>query len=322
MFNLSLTACSFILKQRNSRGKYLYFKDEIIKDDIKYKLEDIFISFFKKYSNSKDDLKNKSTFHCDFEDSNRGETEDYIYLYCIIKSGVYGSSSDIIDKDTKEIVHRKTANQVDEKPFYLYIVIPKDSSDGKINIQKGMLFFQNVGPYGIKTITTSYIKEHFSIDYNITFECKSIAPKLFIERMITQQSLMKIIMIKNHKSGDSADNFSKGYGEETKVISKLRFTEKRWQFIKNKIDHFVKSKYNLFELEGFECEDLKLVVKINNNERTINMGNLDNLSIIEILPDDIKSTDGHPIKEKLLDHLKNVTEDYLNEMVLQIEKVG
>jgi len=320
MVNLSLTACSFLLKQRNSRGKYLYFNEKVITEKLdEYSLSEAFINFFREYSEAINDKEKKRTFHCEFEESYCGETEDYFYLYCIVKSGTYGSSSEIINNKDRKVVHKKTADQTDEKPFYLYIVIPKDSKDDTVKVQKGMLFFQNVGQYGVKTVTTDYIKDYFSENYNITFECRTIASKLFVERMLKPENVSQIIMTKNHKSSDSCDNFPNGYGSETKTIGQLNFKESVWSSVKSKMNNFAKGSFNLFEFNGEFYNQLKVRVKIGNNERTINMGHLENLSLIEAIPDDIKGPEGNPYKEKLLGHFEEVANDYLSEMVLQVD---
>ena len=166
----------------------------------------------------------------------------------------------------------------------------------------------------------AFIKEYFAENYHITFECKTIATKLFVERMIKQENVKQIIMVKNHKSGDGSDNFAKGYGAETKIIGHLTFDETKWSKIKSKMDYFTQGRFNLFEFDGLDYDQLKLRVKINNNERTINMGNLENLSLIEAIPDEIQMPDGHPNKESLLAHFEKVANDYLSEMVLQVDR--
>lgn len=117
------------------------------------------IIFFRKYADAIDDTDKKKTFHCSYKNTNKGETETYNYIYTLIKSGSYGSSSEVVDNNTKKIVHKLEPNQTVEKPFFLYVIIPKDSKN--VQVQKGMFFFQNVGQYGIKTITTEYMREFF-----------------------------------------------------------------------------------------------------------------------------------------------------------------
>ena len=38
-----------------------------------------------------------------------------------------------------------------EKRFYMFVVIPKDNV--KVKVDKGMRIFQNIGVFGVKTIT-------------------------------------------------------------------------------------------------------------------------------------------------------------------------
>ena len=321
MFNLSLTACSFMLKKSYSKDKYYYLnKDISVKKQgtiSNYTVQEIFEAFFERYTNAVDDALKQKSFHCVYESTCKGETKDYYYLYTIIKSGSYGSSSDIVDNDTKEIILKVQPNQTVEKPFYLYVIIPKDNK--RVKVQKGMLFFQNVGQFGVKTITTDYMKEFFSREYNITLVCRTIASKLFVERMITKNSVSKIVMIKNHVSGDKADRITKGYGVETRVIGDLSFSDNVWHKIKSEIDHFSKGKYNLFEFDQVKYDGLKLYVDIGGRKRMINMNNIENLSLIEAIPDSIQDIDGHAKKELLLEHCEKVAEEYLKEMVLQID---
>ena len=76
--------------------------------------------------------------------------------------------------------------------------------------------------------------------------------------------------------------------------------------------------YNLFEFEQIEYDSLKVVVEVGGRSRTINLHNLENLSIIEAIPDEIKTVDGHPDLQMLIEHFKKVATEYLQEMALQI----
>lgn len=327
MFNLSLTACSFSLRKINKRGV-----DSVINlnDPIKYidkesgeicKTEtlSIFDSFFKSFSLSFNDEKRKKTFSCFYKNDFYGETKNYIYTYVLIKSGIYGSSSEIISLDTKKLVYKKKANDVEEKPFYLFVVFPKDSPS--VKVQKGIFIFQNVGQYGIKTITTDYMKNYFSNKFDISLTCKTVAPNIFIEKILKRENITKLYLTKNHKSNDTADNLFPGYGVETKVLAKLNFSMPIWQKILDNIKYFVAGKYNLFEfVDSDKYDGVKLSVDIGGSERMINLRNINNLSIIEKIPDEIKGVDGHPKKDELIAHLQKVTDEYLEEMVLSITK--
>jgi len=279
-------------------------------------VRDLFINLFKEYETAINDKDNQKTFRCEFSDSFFGESNNFYYVYTIIKSGIYGSASDIIDVDTNKLIHKKTANQADEKSFYLYVVMPKDNSD--VKVQKGLLFFQNIGPFGMKTISTDFMKSFFSQNYSLAFKCRTVSADLFIKKIITKENVKNLIMIKNHLSDDSADNTRLGYGVETRIIGKLFYKDTAWDKIMNAIRYCAKGKYHLFEFENQKFDTLKVKVSIGNTERTIDLHNLENLSIVEGIPNEIRMADGLPNEVKLLAHFEKVANEYLSEMVLKI----
>ena len=181
-----------------------------------------------------------------------------------------------------------------------------------------MLIFQNIGPYGIKTIVTQSIQQFFSNNYNITLICNTIAPSLFVKKVLRQDSIKKITMIKNYKSSDGVDDYSLGYGQEIKTLAKLNFTETKWQKVKNSMLYVSGGKDRLFELDNKRYDCVKAIVEIGGRTRTITLNNLENLSIIESIPDEIKDISGNADKNKLIEHLIKVVNEYLSEMVLTL----
>ena len=124
--------------------------------------------------------------------------------------------------------------------------------------------------------------------------------------------------IKNYKSGDLADNVGVGYGQERRELSYLNFSESKWSKIFSNILHAAGGKDNIIEFDKKEYDDLKVVVEIGNHTRTINVHNIDKLSIIEDIPDEIKKDNGHPDEQMLIDYVKDVASDYLKEIVLTV----
>lgn len=323
MFNLSLTACSFIIKKTNSRKmdkifslnspiqgcheeKEFYFNDVI----------DLFAQFFDSCKEMITDAGKQQTFSCECNPSFQDETEGFRLLYAKVLSGIYGSSSDIVDADTKKVKFNKSSTDIDTRPFYVFVIVPKDSE--KVTVQKGMLIFQNVGQFGIKTITTDYMQAYFSTNFGITLKCRTIAPDLFIKKVIRRDNIKKFIMVKNMKSSDRADNIAIGYGKEVREIADLNFSETLWDKMFDKIRWVAGGQYNLFEFENKKYDTLKVVVDIGGRNRKIDLHNLDNLSIIEAIPDEIRMADGHPNRNMLIEYFKQVAAEYLKEMVLQI----
>lgn len=109
-----------------------------------------------------------------------------------------------------------------------------------------------------------------------------------------------------------------GYGAESRVLSNLNFSEKQFDKLKDSIKYASGGKYNLFEFEHNYYTNAKIQVKIGKHVKTINVHNIDRLSIIEEIPYDIKSVNGHPDKTKLIDYVKKTVDDYLSEMVLTV----
>lgn len=323
MFNLSLTACSFIIKKTNSRNADKIFRlnstiegtheeEEFCFSDV----TELFSSFFGSYQEMVTDAGKQQTFSCEYDPSYQEEADGFRLLYAKVLSGVYGSSSDIVDAYTKKVIFNKSSTDIDTRPFYVFVIVPKDSEN--IKVQKGMLIFQNVGQFGIKTITTDYMQAYFSSRFGITLRCRTIAPDLFIKKVIRRDNIKKFVMVKNMKSSDRADNVVLGYGKEVREIADLNFSEPLWEKMFDKIRWVAGSRYNLFEFENKEYDTLKVVVDIGGRNRKIDLHNLENLSIIEAIPDEIRMADGHPHKESLIEYFKQVAAEYLEEMVLQI----
>lgn len=195
MFNLSLTACSFHLRKANSKGtKEIYNLNmplTLQKDDGTEEtlpdLSEIFVSFFEKHKILvKDDVKQQS-FRCEYNRENYRETADFRMFYAKIYSGVYGSSSDIVDGSTQKIKYKKKSSDIDTRPFYFMVIFPKDSEN--VTVQKGLFIFQNVGPFGVKTITTTLMQEFFSNEFKISLKCNTISPDLFIKKVIRKDNI-------------------------------------------------------------------------------------------------------------------------------------
>lgn len=163
MVNLSLTACSFHFNCKNKQQAICN-----LNENIKGKtFIELFKEFFNKYNRVIVDHVIQKTFSCDQNSITVGETEEYQYIYALIRSGIYGNSSDIMDIANNKVNYKKKANESEVLPFYLFVAIPKDSKS--VHVQKGIFLFQNVGIYGVKTITTQYMRDFFQKIINLLY---------------------------------------------------------------------------------------------------------------------------------------------------------
>lgn len=190
MHNLSVTACSFKFRKKNKKridviqnlnDSFIYKEGSNI-EKIFSSAEDIFIDFFETFNDYKNDSEDKKLFSCSLDKNDIGETKYFNYILATVRSGSYGFPSKIIDSDTKEEIMQTTNKQAPVKDFYVLVIIPKDNNT--IKVVKGLLFFQNIGQYGVKTITTKYLSNYFSKNFNLTTICGNIAPSILLKNYL------------------------------------------------------------------------------------------------------------------------------------------
>lgn len=327
MDNLSLTVCSFLIKKKNNK-KNDYFSyielNSAIKDNKGKTYENIievFNSFFSYHSDMEIDDKNNSSFCCSVKKI-ENKNKEFNHTFTIIKSGEYGSSSSIVNKDSKKEVFKVGANDIFEKPFYFYITCPTDINNEQ-RIKKGLFIFQNSGRYGIKTVTLKNLSKYLSEEFNLILVTRNVSPEMFMKMLVKPDTIKDITLIKNKEFTDDADKITFGYGKETRTLTNLIL--KPASTIMNKINYFSNNKNTLFEFENQKYNDVKLDVKIGDMKRRISLHNLEHLSIIEYMPNEIEldgikksitDFDGHPKELEMLIYLEKTAERYMKEMAL------
>lgn len=316
MYNLSVTACSFKFRKKNKKRidvvQHLYnsfiYKEGTNEEKVFASAKEIFIDFFETFIDYENDSEDKKLFSCSLDKNDIGETEHYNYILATVHSGSYGFPSKIIDSDTKEELMQTTNKQAPVKDFYVLVIIPKD--DDKVKVVKGLLFFQNIGQYGVKTITTKYLSKYFSTYYNLSTICGNISPQIFLDKLFKNSAIRDLILIKNLVSDDEADK--KGYGKETRTLSKLKWSES----LITKLKNFASGSCYTYEFEGIQYDQTKLYADIGGRFRTIDLHNIERLSVIEAIPDEYLLADGTVKKLDLLEYFKTLAEEYIDTMSL------
>lgn len=324
MNDLSITACSFHTRKKNKKGiegicslnKPSIYKDKESEEEIEFlDFMEIFMDFWEKYGEYNNYIEEQKLFAFDKEVRIGGEERDYKYFMGKINSGAYGVESEITDIETNEVVHKKKGKEADIKHFYFFIAIPKENE--KYEVEKGIIIFQNIGVYGVKTITMNYLRNYLGEYFHTSIYSGNICPEIFVERLLKDNTINKLIVVKNNISEDASDNIGIGYGKQevsySKLIMKDSMKEKLINFIKSK------SKNRIFELEDSKYDQVKVNVSdASGRIRTINLNNVNNLSIIESIPREIRMANGYPDQEKLLEHFKKVTNEYMEKMIFKV----
>lgn len=73
----------------------------------------------------------------------------------------------------------KSIDLIVTDPPYMFI-IPRDNNNVRVN--KGLIIFQNVGVFGVKTTTIQKINDYFTENYNISLKCATVTPTLFVKK--------------------------------------------------------------------------------------------------------------------------------------------
>lgn len=71
----------------------------------------------------------------------------------------------------------------------------------------------------------------------------------------------------------------------------------------------------IFEFENKEYDDVKICAEVGGRPRTIGLNNIENVSVIESLPDDLKDINGDIDTSRLIEIVCKQTEEYMRKVV-------
>ena len=104
--------------------------------------------------------------------------------------------------------------------------------------------------------------------------------------------------------------YGAGFGREERIFTPFKITKK----LKDQLKHVSEDKYNFFTFDGQEYEDVKMVVKIEDRFRTINLHALEDLSVEEILPQKLLRADGTIAFDGFVEHTMTIAAEYLDHL--------
>lgn len=312
MWNLSYTACSFVVKERYKKEKNKNLNDKFIKyDETEMELENVlkvFVEYCHSHRNFEDKEDEKRLYRVNLVEE--GSHDDVDYALIEIESGRYGIKSKITDKDTQKVAYNQKETDAPLMNFYLTVIVPRDQGETN-KVYKGFMFFQNYGQYGVKTETVDGLKRFFSDYFNLTLWVGNISPEIFVETVLRSEKIRQIRFIKNNVSIDSADNIAFSYGREQRIIERIRFS----RVFMEKLKGYLSGASKVFEFESKDYDDVKVKVETGGRVRTIGLNNIQNVSIIESLPDDLKNTEGDIDANRLVNIVCLQAKEYMKRVV-------
>ena len=311
MWNLSYTACSFVVREKYQNAEVADLNGNFtacIEPCQTYSgVIDVFKDYCKKHEKLLDKKEEKRLYKMDI--ISQGSDEKLDYLLVEIESGRYGYKSNITDKETQKVEYQQKETDAPLMKFYLTILVPKNVENAKV--YKGFMFFQNYGQYGVKTETIRGMKKYFSETFDFMLWVGNISPEIFVETMLKAESIKKIFFVRNNISFDASDNVRFAYGKEQRVLEKMRLSE---GFI-SRLRGYLSGSNRIIDFESKDYNDVKLCINMGGRDRIIGLNNIENVSIIESLPDDLKNADGDINTQRLVTIVSTQAKEYMKRVI-------
>ena len=311
MIKHGLLICSFYLKKRFSSDDVIGLNEEYEYKGYNYiNVMKMMEEFFDSYSDYVDNEKNMKLFSIDCDSIKVMNDKKSSYIYGVIKSGAYGMESQITNKDSGEISYVRTKDDADIKNFCFMIYIPKDSK--YVTVKKGIMLFQMIGNYGVKTITIEYMREFFSENYSLTLGTRSISVGLFIQKLIKDGKLKKVKLLQNKISPDASDNIFSNRGRiETTHIS----PQFKQNYLNRIITYVNGGSEDVFEIEDDVFDDIKLTFDHMGRTKTIGLRNINNFSIVEDLPRRLYNGTNVELNQLII-YMKETADSYSEQLIV------
>ncbi|WP_320961774.1 hypothetical protein [Hungatella effluvii] len=234
----------------------------------------------------------------------------YQILYLRVKTGEYGTESEIVDSTTGDLVYTRNPRQADVMPFGCCIIIPCGE------YVSGVIVLQSLGRMGISTVMKKRLNEYVrAVNGSLRFVMGTIVPKVYLERFFKNGILKAVRLIRYGIPDDDADRY--GVDKKVKSIVEERIIRKPTGFLRNKTDALKECiagtrRYDeVVQIDGFEIDDLKLEFGMGKRNKTISLKNIDNITASEDISEDVIIENGHPTFDSLCEVMKETGEFYL-----------
>ena len=343
----SIALSSYTLRIRDkSTNKYVKMNEINQNEDALTTIES-FLNHFK--SNTDDDNGSKKLFRVDTYQLNKDfkhETINYRVKSGIVKSGNYGYESDLEPKTGGGVSHHRTTEEAEMLPFYFLLAVPDNADEGIVILQSYM-------QYSIKTVFRESINKYFvsnKPEYEI--EINDLVPEELFKILLESGKISKLIYTRFDLGSDIADGvYNEGHSEKRipkvgkkrknakkekkeEIKAELILTEKTGilspiiKSIKNKFpyrigqpDDPLKKLIEIVSFEHFEYDTIKIQIRAKGRNRTIDLGDLNNMRPSINITEDIRILkSGHPEFDSINSYATRLFEDLA--VALDVESDG
>lgn len=243
------------------------------------------------------------------------EKNGKIYISFTVNCGAYGIKSELTNINNNEKVFDRKIEHADVKEFRVMFVFNKNQ-EGTI-ITKGMMLLEVIGPYGIKSIIMHKIMSFFSNIFNITASFNTATNRETLESLCNNGNIKELQLIKNEPSAKYSNMFGINDGKEVKKIIVSQVNQK-----KTMVDRLVEIGEKLstgdnaiYEIEDEIYNDVSIKVKVADRVKTVSLRDINNIYIVESLPDNVVDEEGKLNVNNMDIALANRANEYLKNLV-------
>lgn len=264
---IKLEVYTFKIRQKNHKEYWSFFDTFAVKKSVTK-----FMTDFIKYNDklSVDETKQKSM---QFQSETLKTNSDKGIYSGIIESGDYGTESILVNRKSKKKVYTKKKDDLDIKPFYYLIWVPKDKNVGFVMLQR-------TGIFGINSVFTNSFRDYIEskID-SLMVEFEPFVSKQLAQTYLRKGSLKEISLKRYNLPADVVDQLGlKEYTEEILSVEiKIKSRKNGFSF-RDKVGKFIDDKdgkfFSVSSLKplGMDGEHEERVrVKLGNNTRVIDL---------------------------------------------------
>lgn len=236
----------------------------------------------------------------------------------VVESGDYGIAGRIVDRHTKKQVYRKKVDDLDIKPFYFLLYLPKKKATG-------ILILQRFGVHGVNTVLTSHLSSFFKDRFSdLILDFSPFVSKKLARSFIEKGSIKELSLRRYNLPSDVIDKLGLGKYEEDILSIELRISAKprRSLNVNDRVKKFINNPnaafFDVKELKsiGFDGEnESKIRVELGSSMRTIDLSDTGQIRPYYDIDKDVeKDKDGIPV----FSSIDKIANDFLNDIISEI----
>lgn len=239
-----------------------------------------------------------------------------------IESGEWGYESRIRNPETGEEMYTKTPDLASTMPFLMALALPVYNQNlGENNLTEatrcsnGVLMFQGLGVYGVKTAFETRFKKYFSErfpEYHLVIT--TLCPTEYALYLLENAQCEQITLIQRQINQDEADaiGLDHGIGYKETVFKKFssineNAKERLARAIRRKDGHAYLEMNSLFGA----YDNLKFTFRCpGGGTKVLNLNNIDALNVGEIVPKTVFGLNGHPDANQMIPYFRQMYYEY------------